>query len=173
MLTRHPVAELLAEEVEWYSDDGERVLATLFRDITDDDYCFLLLARDEVGRFRCIDVDCSFPTVQLAREKLKAAIARETAKQNPGHRQDEKPTGGLDLFAPVVDEQKLHASFKLLLTSRGHSSARAIIQEMMPHLEDADGNFVEQIPDVRIRRPIMGAISLRLLPRGTLARNAA
>lgn len=144
MLTRHPVAELLAEELEWYSDDDERVIATLFRDITDDDYCYLLLARDEVGRFRCIDVDCSFPTVQLAWEKMKAAIARETARQNPGYKQEAEPTGGLNLFVPLVDGQKLHPSFKILLTSRGHSSTRAIIQEMMPHLEDTDGNFVEQ-----------------------------
>jgi hypothetical protein len=35
-------------------------------------------------------------------------------------------------------------SFKILSTSSGHSSTRAIIQEMMPHLKDTDGNFVEQ-----------------------------
>jgi hypothetical protein len=144
MLTRHPMAEALAEELEWYADDAERVIATLFRDTTDNDYCYLLLARDETGRFRCIDVACSFPTLQFAWLEMKVALAREAATENPGHGQDDKPTGGLDLFAPVADEQSLHPSFKILSTSHGHSSTRAIIQEMMPHLQDTDGNFVEQ-----------------------------
>ena len=66
MLTRHPMAEVLAEELEWYADDQERVIAALFRDATDRDYCYVLLARDETGKFRSIGIDCSFPTLQLA-----------------------------------------------------------------------------------------------------------
>jgi hypothetical protein len=77
MLTRHPMAEVLAEELEWYADDGERVIATLFRDTTDNDYCYLLLARDEIGKFRCIDVACTFPTLQFAWREMKVALARE------------------------------------------------------------------------------------------------
>lgn len=144
MLTRHPMAEVLAEELEWYSDDGERVLAVLFRDTTDNDFCYLLLARDETGKFRCIDCECSFETLQLAWEEMRTALARESAKENPGFGQEDHPSGGLDLFAPVVADEKLHPSFKTLKTSRGHSSGYEIIREMMPHLEDADGNFVEQ-----------------------------
>ena len=102
MLTRHPMAEVLAEELEWYADDEERVIATLFRDTTDDDYCYLLLARDETGKFRCIDVACSFPTLQLAWSEMKAALTRETAKDDPGHGQDDELAGRLDLFAPAL-----------------------------------------------------------------------
>ena len=144
MLTRHPMAETFAEELEWYADDQERVVAALFRDTTDDDYCYVLLARDETGKFRAIHVDCSFPTVQLAWERMREALASESTKKDSGYRQEAKPTGGLDLFTRVVADEKLHSSFKILSTSPGHSSAREIIQEMMPHLEDTDGNFVEQ-----------------------------
>ena len=51
MLTRHPMAAVPAEEIEWYASDDERVIATIFRDTTDDDYCYLLLARDEERGF--------------------------------------------------------------------------------------------------------------------------
>lgn len=138
------MAEVLAEELEWYSDDQERVVATLFRDTTDNDHCYLLLARDEAGKFRCIDVACGFPTLQFAWQEMRDAMTRESAKENPGFGQEANPTHGLDLFTPIVSNDKLNPSFRILSTIRGHSSARAIIQEMMPHLEDTDGNFVEQ-----------------------------
>jgi len=113
------MAEELAEELEWYADDQERVIATLFRDVTDNDYCYMLLARDETGKFRCIHVACSFPSLQLAWEQMKEALAREAAKENPGYGQDSKPSGGLDLFSPIVSDDKFHRSFKILSASRG------------------------------------------------------
>jgi len=58
--------------------------------------------------------------------------------------QDTTAPPKLDLFAPVVPEGRWHLSFKILTETRGHSSTREIIGEMMPQLEDADGNFVEQ-----------------------------
>ena len=144
MLTKAPMADELAEELAWYSDDHEHVVATVFRDRTDDDHCHLILARDEAGRFRCIDVSCGFGTREAAVAALETAIGRATDKQNLGHGQDVYPTGGLDLFTPVVGPDKLHPSFKILADGSGHSSGREIIREIMPHLQDVDGNFVEQ-----------------------------
>lgn len=144
MLTKAPMADFVAEELAWYADDNERVIATVFRDRTDGDYCNLLLARDEVGRFRCTDVTCGFESQAAATVALDEAMERESAKQNPGHGQERNPTGGLDLFTPVVDADNLHPSFKVLTDGRGHSSAREIMREMMHHLQDVDGNFVQQ-----------------------------
>jgi hypothetical protein len=144
MLTRHPMAEVLAQELEWYANDDERVLAVLFRDTTDKDFCYLLLARDEVGEFRFIACECNFATLQFAWEKMREALSREALKPNPGFGQDQHPKAKVDLLTPIVADEKLHPSFKILTTSRGHSSGRDIIREMIPHLEDPDGNLVEQ-----------------------------
>lgn len=144
MLTKDPLAEDLAEELAWYADDQENVIAAVFRDRTDGDHCHLTLARDEAGRYRCIDVSCGFESPEAAASALREVVAREASKKSPGHGQDSHPTVGLDLFTPVVDDGKLHPSFKILSDGRGHSSGREIIREMMPHLEDVDGNFVEQ-----------------------------
>jgi len=84
--------------------------------------------------------------VQAAWEALRADLLEEASKENPGYGQrDDDLPGGLDLFSPIVAEERQHPSFKLLATGIGHSPARETIREMMVHLEDVDGNFVEQL----------------------------
>lgn len=53
-------------------------------------------------------------------------------------------SGGIDLFAPVTPTVRQNLAFRLIHEDEGHSSARGIIQEMMHHYRDVDGNFVEQ-----------------------------
>jgi hypothetical protein len=43
------------KEVEWWADKQRRILGTLVHDVPDDDWSPIVLGRDELGRFRCIE----------------------------------------------------------------------------------------------------------------------
>src|SRR5689334_2641105 len=51
---------------------------------------------------------------------------------------------GPDLFTPIISPEKQHPYFSELINNTAFLSAKHIIQEMMPHFIDIDGNFVEQ-----------------------------
>ncbi|HEY1598682.1 MAG TPA: hypothetical protein VGG64_03725 [Pirellulales bacterium] len=66
----------IAEEQGWYADETGSFLGVVARDKTDDDWTWVVLARDEQFTFRCIDVRASLPTRDQARVEVQVAIAR-------------------------------------------------------------------------------------------------
>ena len=68
----------MSEECSYWSGAEERVLGLVFRDTQDDDYGWILLARDKIGRFRCADVNASLTTEAYAtavlRERISVAV---------------------------------------------------------------------------------------------------
>lgn len=50
----------------------------------------------------------------------------------------------LDLFTPLVPDDKLHPSFKMVMEHRGYAPAQEIMREIFKSFVDPDGNFVEQ-----------------------------
>jgi hypothetical protein len=50
----------------------------------------------------------------------------------------------LDLFAPVVPDDRLNPGFRNLTALRGYAPARAMMQQTMDRMGDRDGNFVQQ-----------------------------
>jgi hypothetical protein len=66
----------IGQEHGWFSDDTGSFLGVLVRDKIDDDWGFVVLARDEHFHFRAIDVDVSFKTRDEARMQLQFKIAR-------------------------------------------------------------------------------------------------
>ena len=73
--TRNSLARLMAEELSWWSNQQENVLGLVFRDRTDNDFGWNILARDEVGRFRWVTGNVSIPSIPRAREALWEAVA--------------------------------------------------------------------------------------------------
>ena len=53
-------------------------------------------------------------------------------------------SSGVDLFTPVVPPDKQHLYFSKLSKEDAFIPAKAVINELMPHFTDIDGNFVEQ-----------------------------
>src|SRR3954467_14608591 len=80
--TRKSLARLMAEELSWWSDRQENVIGVIFRDRTDNDFGWNLLARDEVGRFRWVKGDVSLPSIPRAEEALWETIARVTQSED-------------------------------------------------------------------------------------------
>ena len=141
--SRSPAAAYVSEELGWFTNEDETVLGLLLRDTVDSDYVAILMARDESRIFRCFDLQCSFISLNDAKAWLFAEMEKHPLQGLAAYPQGE-PSSGVDLFAPVTAVEKQHPSFMHLAKEDSFVPARAIINEMMPHFVDIDGNFVEQ-----------------------------
>ena len=142
--TRSPIAGFVTQELECFSDVAETVLGALALDNTDRDFGFVTLGRDEKGRFRCIDVGVDFEVKSNARIALFKSIKANSDSGLKMFAQGDADKSGIDLFVPIVPEDKQHQSFKVVSSLLNHSPARAVLSEMMRHFVDVDGNFVQQ-----------------------------
>lgn len=141
--TRQPLVRFTAEEIEWYSLFANRLLGIVLRDVTDDDFGFVILGRDTRRLFRCIDVGPDFyqsPT--LARE----ALALHLAAQYEGSVQEVYPQGDeteptLDLFTPKIPEVDQHPNYTVLMGEARYEAARNLITEIANSFIDNDGHF--------------------------------
>ena len=137
------LATYFSEELAWFANEPETVLGVLLRDTVDDDYAGIVLARDEGGRFRAFDWEVSIPTADEARAWIERVIKWHTGTGLRVYRQGD-PIKAVDLFTPVRPIGTLHPGFIHLSNDSAFAAARAMIQEMMPHFADVDGNFVDQ-----------------------------
>jgi hypothetical protein len=143
-MTRDPGLMLLTEELEHYSDVNEHYLGVILRDRADDDFSAIILARDEFGKFCCIDLRVSMANVDDARAWLESVMKSNSVSGVSVHSQGHKSKPTLDLFAPIVPKEKQHIYFQRLHSDPAFKGARKVISEMMPHFVDVDGNFVQQ-----------------------------
>lgn len=141
--SRSPAAAYMSEELEWYADSNEIVLGVVLRDTVDDGFVGILLGRDEGNRFRAIDVQASIPTQDEARTWVHGGIKWHSRTGTTVFPQGDESTG-LDLFKPVVPTVKQHPFFTKLAGEESFIPAKTVINELMPHFKDIDGNFVEQ-----------------------------
>jgi hypothetical protein len=142
-LSRSPGAAYFSEELAWYANEDETVIGVILHDIIDHDYAAVVLARDEGDRFRAVDVDSSIDTPEAARSWLERTIKWHTSMGPEVYEQGDEKRGP-DLFVPVLPAERLHPDFIHLSKDSAFVPARAIVNEMMPHYVDVDGNFVEQ-----------------------------
>lgn len=141
--SRSPAAAYVSEELGWYTNEDESVIGVLLLDTVDDDFAAVVMARDENGAYRAIDVESSIESKDEALEWLHGAIKWHTGTDKKVFPQG-GPSQGVDLFSPVVPISKQHPFFARLANEESFLSARRVINEMMPHFVDIDGNFVEQ-----------------------------
>ena len=141
---RDPKIPLIFEELEWYSAPDERVLGTLVRDYEDQDFGWVILARDERLRYRAIDVNSTLPDLETAREQLFERITAQSRESDESYHQSDSPGRPIDFFTAVASNEKLHPLFKVLTQAERYTPARGIIEAMMRWYTDVDGNFIEQ-----------------------------
>lgn len=88
-LCDHSFLELFAREEEWWSDSKEHLLGIILLDRFDKDWSWVVLCRDEHGRFRGIDLAVSISTRDEARTALQNKMREYSEKglevfpQNP------------------------------------------------------------------------------------------
>lgn len=143
--TRSPVASVVGEDFEFFSNTTETLIGVLIKDRFDRDYGFVLLGRDAKRRFRCIEVTVSMTKTE-ARHALFASLRKHTESSLTIFLQgdEQEDAAGVELFETTVPEESLHPSFRLLCTAPHWVPARSIMSEMMRHFIDVDGNFVQQ-----------------------------
>lgn len=140
--SRRPTADYVSREVEWFSDEDERVLGLVLLDTVDNDWLWMVLGRDEAGVFRCMDLGVSIPTQEEAHNLLEVKLgeyARTGQKTFPQGDVESKP---IDLFTPVVPAAAIHPNFNILAKGEHHSAARELLRQLVQNFIDVDGNFV-------------------------------
>jgi len=141
--SRSPAAAYISKELGWFSNDDESILGVLLLDTVDNDYVSIVMARDENGAYRTIDLETSIVTEEEATSWLYGAMKWHTGTGKKVFDQGD-PRSKIDLFKPLVSIDKQHPYFTRLANEEAFLSAKSIINEMMPHFIDIDGNFVEQ-----------------------------
>jgi len=139
---------IMSEECSHWSDDQERVLGVVIRDTTDNDFGWILLARDKIGRFRCADLETSLTSETIAVDRLRGRIAKAVEDGDfvaLGDQGDETnyPT---DVLAVPADAklESLHPHFRLLTESPGRHPSRSVFKEIGPWLAPTDPHFVRE-----------------------------
>lgn len=146
--TRLSRVHYIAEELSWWGSLDERLIAMVARDKIDNDYSWIILARDELGRFRCADLKTSYPTQWHAEEGLCFAIADAVQHKDIVEmgRQLGETNAPIDLLKLPTDcdPKTLHPYFRELLESPGREPGRAVIREIGPWLTPKDPHLVSE-----------------------------
>jgi hypothetical protein len=142
--SRHPLASVMADDQEYYSDPNENVLGVLTLDTTDRDWVVVLLGRDELGAFRAMDVEINIRHIDEARRILLRKIQEYVETGQTVFPQGERARKKNEIFRPRVAESELHPYFVVLRDGEGFSPARGIIEEIAIVYVDLDGNFIQQ-----------------------------
>jgi len=143
LFTRHPKIEMHTEELEHYSNEDDSILGLILFDYIDMDYNYLLMCRDENKQFRPFEVKVSYPNIEKVREILISKIRWHTLN-NLKIVNQKLPKQGVDLFNILVEDNKLHPYFVKLRNHDQFLSSKRTIIEIGNHLDDIDGNFIEQ-----------------------------
>ena len=141
--SRSPAAAYISEELAWFANAEETVIGVVLRDTVDNDFAAVVLGRDEVGAFRAFDQEVSMPTREEATAWLARAIRWHTGRGRKIFPQGDTKKA-IDLFAQIAPVEQQHPYFVKLASEPSFLPARSIINAMMPHFVDIDGNFVEQ-----------------------------
>lgn len=141
--SRSPAASYISQELKWFSNTEETIIGVLLIDTIDSDYVCVVLGRDESGKFRAFDVSPGIESLEKATIWIKGSIRWHTSKNKKIFPQGEK-IKALDLFSPVVPIEQQNPFFINLNSNVVFYPAKKIINEMMPHFIDIDGNFVQQ-----------------------------
>ena len=114
--SRRSPTRLMADELYYWSDLEERVLGLVFRDTTDNDFGWILLVRDKIGRFRCVDLATSLDSQEYATSALRERIgvAVEQADFLALGDQEDETNYPVDLLrVPArTDPETLHPHFR-------------------------------------------------------------
>lgn len=140
---RLPMSKMIGPEIAWYETNEGRILGVLIFDIHDNDFSYVVLARDSDKIFRAVNLRTSMETKIEAIEKLHKKMVEISKDTDESFYQDELKKK-FDIYDLKVPEAKLHNHFKTLQTSEGYSPAREMIKEMVYAFKDPDGNYIEQ-----------------------------
>lgn len=139
LFTRKHIFLLTYEELEYYMSDDEKLLGIILKDHLDNDYNYVVLARNTKGEYQFIYGESCFDTIEEARTKLSNFFS------SPIYDKTDLQKGlSPDFFNQVVKKEQENPNYKLLCESKHFSPAKKCIEELAHSFTDKDGNFVDQ-----------------------------
>jgi hypothetical protein len=148
MGTRLSTTAYVSREVSWWASHEEELLGVVALDTIDNNFFWMILARDKIGRFRCASLRTDFTTQELAETALRVAMAEviESGKVDEFGEQGDETNSPLDPFDVPAgqDPEKLHPYFKILLEDPARQPARAVIKELALWLAPTDPHLVQE-----------------------------
>ncbi len=145
--TRRAYVRFISHELSWWSDLDGDVIGAVVLDKIDSDYGWVMLARDLVGRFRCIDVDTSLASERLATARLRIAMSAQSRAHDFHGRvgQGDEPNVLLDLFEDRgVPDCDLHEYYLRLRDHLARQPARRVFELISPWLVSSDPHLVKE-----------------------------
>lgn len=142
---RQPLVRTMSKEVSWFEAGNRKLLATIIFDQIDSDYGYILLGRDSRRMFRCISVSSEFVgSIEEAEKKLKIEISTFVNDGNETYSQGDEKHSPKEILKPVVEEDKLHPYFKVLVNEERFEAARNLIKEVVYSYVDPDGHYIKE-----------------------------
>ena len=136
---------VMAAEVRHYETNDKSNLGIVVFDKTDSDFGYIILGRDARKIFRCLEVGNEFySSADKAEQALREAIKPYVSDRMSEYPQGDEVKPTLDIFTPIVTDDKQHDYFKVLASNEMRSAARNLIQEIAYSFVDVDGNYIEQ-----------------------------
>jgi hypothetical protein len=106
------------------------------------------MARDKIGRFRCVDVEASLSSERVAAERLRERIAVAVVASDfeaLGDQEDETNYATNVLAVPPGTKlENLHPHFRVLIDSPSRHPSRSVFSEIGPWLAPSDPDFVSE-----------------------------
>ncbi len=126
----------------WWAADRERLLAVVHTGSNKWDVRVTLLMRDAANRYRPVSHSPALPTVRFAEDAIAGHLGAEALAGTFSHATAGPPTG-VDLFAPLVPEERTAPEFRYLRDGINQSAARDLLRSLQPWVVDLDGNLVK------------------------------
>ena len=146
--TRRPEAAYMSSELSWWASLDENLIGMVAQDTTDNDFLWMVLARDQCGRFRCCDLKHSLRSQRYAEVGLRdriAEVVRAGDVESFGIQGDEPEEAVSLLQHPInTDPETLHPYFRLLLEAPARAPGRAVIREIGPWLMPSDPHLASE-----------------------------
>lgn len=144
--TRRSPTELIADERSYWSTLDEDIVGVVFRDRINNDYGWILMVRDRLGRFRCVDLNVRIKSERRATVGLRVKMAEVSMSNDLAKLgiQGDESNAPIDLLSvlPGTKRDELHPYFIELIERPGRAPARAVLREIGPWLTAADPHFV-------------------------------
>ena len=148
--TRRAVTRAYSTELSWWSDLDGQIMGTVILDATDQDFGWIMLVRDRVGRFRCVDIEASLRSERLATARLRAAIANKSCDPafSGVEPQGDEPNSLLDLFEDRgVPDERLHPFYRELRDRPARRPAKRVVEAISPWLLSFDPNLIKEFQE--------------------------
>jgi len=144
--SRLPHALAMSEEIAWFASVGEVLLSTILIDLSDGELIAVIFGRDLDDRYRVIEVVRGHNRPQSITRAMKSKCEKIINSGKVTFPQGDERGKKLDLFGKLKTKKnkKINEHFVKVRDMVGYSSAKEIIEEMMHHYLDIDGNFIEQ-----------------------------